>query len=240
MTSPNTQGFVVTVGNGIDTLHSISIDVIVSQDGTIRLDIRSEAESLTDPLPTSQTVVATDIGQHSSSLISRTAAPIITTAIGDSRSIIPSRVASSTDATRAAPLIVHPPPAYTPGPPPPSYSHAPPPPAAVSIASSVNSVISNPTPLVTLPRPTGRVAVPASQPIPATLNIQIPHVPEYTRARGRASPQRRARRVPPPQPLVVHGPGFLESLIAIGLEFIPLKRRAEPHDGGRHAKRRRL
>lgn len=39
MNPPTTQSFILTIGNGIQAQQSVSINVIVSQDGRIRLDL---------------------------------------------------------------------------------------------------------------------------------------------------------------------------------------------------------
>ncbi|KAJ7725424.1 hypothetical protein DFH07DRAFT_854010 [Mycena maculata] len=240
MNPPTAQRFLFTIGNGLQAAQLVSINVIVSQDGRLRLDVRSEDESST--LTPSRSAVIDTSGRGDAN------PPVGPSPSSVSNPIVPSAshppgfspTASSSPDVAEAPSTPHLssglPPVYSAGTPPPAYSNDIPPSMPTSLPAAVATQPALPVP----PVAPGLVAIQLSSTAAPNVPVQAP-TQMATRLRGRARPTRRrvARHFPVPPP-VVAGPGFLSALVTFGLDMLPVKRRPESNDGGRDAKRRRL
>ncbi|KAJ6537277.1 hypothetical protein DFH09DRAFT_1178379 [Mycena vulgaris] len=246
MTVPTTRRFLLTIDNGNHGPQLVSINVIVSLEGDVHIDASSEntAISLTEAPTTVDLRTGGDVVvggpnrpiRYSSSSRSDAHLPLIdASGTGANLGLVGSAPLSTPDVSHAGPGFAstatpapHSPPAYSPGTPPPAYSYATP--------ASMPAIPPNPALNQAPP-----IAPPAAL---ATLQIPLPIVTPavqvvQTRVRRRALAEQR-RFVPPSvPPPVAEGPGLLSALLAVGLELLPLKRRADTHVGGRY-KRRRL
>ncbi|KAJ7473282.1 hypothetical protein FB451DRAFT_1248905 [Mycena latifolia] len=237
MSSPTTHRFLLTIGNGNEAQQLLYINVIVSLEGNVHLDVRSETYST--PLP--QSLVAADAGAQAH-------------ADGDARegnlqlSLIPTSHPPGPNSIPVAAIVLPTPdpaqarlttvsrstmpPAYSPRTPPPAYSPATPPSAPLHVSANRAQVpLSTPT------------IIPANfppPPPPSVPNFHAPHLYVQPQIRRVARPERRRFVPPPPPPPPGDGPGFLSALLTLGLEMLPQKRRADAHLGGRYTKRRRL
>ncbi|KAJ7664102.1 hypothetical protein B0H17DRAFT_1092321 [Mycena rosella] len=235
MSTATTHQFLLTLGTGNGVPQLVYINVIVSLEGPIRLDVSSNHSSIPPPQPHTIVDLTSTLGHVSAgapdgnrnvlsiTATGSTAGPSANPVVGIAPPAPPPSALAHTRRTAVSATSTLPP-AYFPGTPPPAYT----PPSLPLIASSNPAALSAP-------------AVPVTIQPPAPPLIQLPLA--RTRIRARALPERR-RFVPPPppppSPLVVEGPGFLNALLEIGLELLPLKRRSDTPIEGRYAKRRRL
>ncbi|KAJ7288805.1 hypothetical protein C8J57DRAFT_522222 [Mycena rebaudengoi] len=223
MTTPAIQSFVLALASAGGATQLITINVIVSREGGIHLDVRDSSSSGLVPLVNAASQ-NTSTAPPSQSFI---------TPPGSS-AIVPSSTAT---ATQPPPItITAGTSTNTSGPPPPSYAEA--------------TAPSQPTPPATqaqTPQPTTILQTPPWLPISPTAAPPLDPSPPTTRIRRHATAQRRIAPRPRPrsEPMNMDGPGLLSTLVTMGLGMLEeqVKRpfwSVEADVGGRDAKRRRL